>query len=214
MTGEDKSGLRQDWLTKNPHENAVLALWGQTKPYTLAAYEEMYQLAEDLEMHVPSDAMPLDVATPWFDYSAATLEFTANSSEAKLIRIDNPDLDAWGVEHLGWKPIKEQEGLRSSESYLLDTQWAGQDEAYALIDTEENEAQLQYYLDNQDELVKQYNGRVLVIKENKVLGDFDSEIDAITKISKTHKIGTFLVQKCTPGKDEYTHTFHSRVAFS
>lgn len=76
------------------------------------------------------------------------------------------------------------------------------------------EKEFKYYLEHQDELVKQYNGRVIVIKDNEILGDFESEIDAIAEISKTHKIGTFLVQKCTPGEDEYTHTFHSRVAFS
>lgn len=74
--------------------------------------------------------------------------------------------------------------------------------------------EFQYYLDNQKELVKKYAGKVLVIKGQKVIGAFDSEVEAIKETAKTHSLGTFLVQKCEPGKAAYTQTFHSRVAFA
>jgi len=69
-----------------------------------------------------------------------------------------------------------------------------------------------YYLEHQQELVQKYNGKIIVIKDQKVIGIFDSELEAIHEISKEHKLGTFLVQKCEPGKESYTQTYHSRVA--
>ena len=72
----------------------------------------------------------------------------------------------------------------------------------------------QYYLDNQDELVKEYNGKIIVIKDGKVIGVYDSDLEAIEKTSEDHELGTFLVQKCEPGDLSYTQTFHSRVSFA
>jgi hypothetical protein len=70
-----------------------------------------------------------------------------------------------------------------------------------------------YYLANQDELVKKYNGKFIVIKGQMVIGDYDSELDAIQKTAEQHEMGTFLVQKCEPGNQSYTQTYHSRAAF-
>jgi len=73
--------------------------------------------------------------------------------------------------------------------------------------------ELQYYIDHQDELVKKYNGKFIVIKNQKVIGIYDSETDAYFTTQKEHELGTFLIQHCTPGKESYTQTFHSRVYF-
>ena len=75
------------------------------------------------------------------------------------------------------------------------------------------EKEFKYYLDNQDELVKKYNGKVIVIKNCTVIGEYDSNLEAIQETSKEEELGTFLVQKCEPGKDSYTQIFHSRVGF-
>lgn len=72
----------------------------------------------------------------------------------------------------------------------------------------------QYYLDHQEELLKKYKGKVLVIKDHKVIGAFESEMEAVKETSKSHAMGTFLVQKCEPGTDAYSQVFHSRVAFA
>jgi hypothetical protein len=71
-----------------------------------------------------------------------------------------------------------------------------------------------YYLAHQDELVRQYNGRFIVIKDHAVLGSYDDQLQAITETAKNHEIGTFLVQKVEPGPGAYTQTFHSRVTFA
>ena len=70
-----------------------------------------------------------------------------------------------------------------------------------------------YYLEHQEELVKKYNGKFLVIKDCNVIGAYDSELEAVEKTAKEHELGTFLVQKCEPGSESYTQTYHSRVAF-
>jgi hypothetical protein len=75
------------------------------------------------------------------------------------------------------------------------------------------EKEFEYYLNNQNELVKKYNGKVLVIKNCVVVGSYSSEIEAIEKSSKNYEIGTFLVQKCSPGENDYTMRFNSRVSF-
>ena len=73
--------------------------------------------------------------------------------------------------------------------------------------------EFEYFLANQAELVKKYNGRFVVIKNQAVIGVFDDQATAVTETSKSHELGTFLVQKVEPGSDVYSQTFHSRVAF-
>jgi hypothetical protein len=74
------------------------------------------------------------------------------------------------------------------------------------------EKEFKYYLEHQDDLVKKHDGKFVTIKGDKVLGVFDNELEAIEKTSKKEELGTFLVQKVSPGTENYTQTFHSRVA--
>jgi len=78
---------------------------------------------------------------------------------------------------------------------------------------EKLEREFKYYVEHQDKLVEKYNGKFIVIKDCNVIGAFDSELEAIEKTAEKHELGTFLVQKCEPGSDSYTYTYHSRVAF-
>jgi len=71
-----------------------------------------------------------------------------------------------------------------------------------------------FYRANQADLLKKYKGRVVVIKSGNILGDYDDEPTAVRETQKTHELGTFLVQRVTPGDAAYTQTYHSRVAFS
>jgi len=75
------------------------------------------------------------------------------------------------------------------------------------------EKEFEYYLKHQDELVKKYNGKYIVIKDNTVVGAYDSDLEAITITSRKHGLGTFLVQKCEPGTNSYMQTYNSRVTF-
>lgn len=73
------------------------------------------------------------------------------------------------------------------------------------------EKEFQYFLDHQAELVEKFNGKFVVIRDCSVVGAFDSEQEAIKVASAKFQLGSFLVQKCVPGAEGYTQTFHSRV---
>jgi len=79
---------------------------------------------------------------------------------------------------------------------------------------EKLEKEFKYYLEHQEELVKKYNGKFIIIKNREVIGVFDSELEAIEKTAEKYELGTFLVQKCEPGSESYTETYHSRVTFA
>lgn len=71
-----------------------------------------------------------------------------------------------------------------------------------------------YYLANKPDLVAKYNGKVIVIKDRKIIGVYESEIEAVTETQRAHALGTFLVQRVQAGDAATTQTFHSRVAFA
>jgi len=74
--------------------------------------------------------------------------------------------------------------------------------------------EFQYYLDNQNDLIKKYNGKVIVIKNGAVIGAYNSDAEALEETTQTYELGTFLVQKCEPGDNSYKQTYYSRVAFA
>lgn len=71
--------------------------------------------------------------------------------------------------------------------------------------------EFKYYLKNQTDLVKKYNGKFIVLKNEKVIGVYDSHSEAYNETIKKEKLGTFLIQHCFPGSDSYSQTFHSQV---
>jgi len=76
------------------------------------------------------------------------------------------------------------------------------------------EKEFDYYLEHQNELLKKYNNRYLVIIGESVVDDYDNLEDALEQSGKKYKLGTFLIQECTEGDSAYTATFHSRVRFN
>ena len=75
------------------------------------------------------------------------------------------------------------------------------------------EKEFKYFKDHQSELVRKYRGKFIVIKNNSVIGIYESDVEAYNEIKKEHKLGTFLIQHCLPGEDAHKQTFHSRVVF-
>lgn len=53
-----------------------------------------------------------------------------------------------------------------------------------------------FFLSNRADLLKQHRGRVLVIKNHEVIGEFDDEADAVEQTRQNHRLGTFPVAKC------------------
>jgi len=60
--------------------------------------------------------------------------------------------------------------------------------------------EFKYYLDNQEKLLKKYNGKVIVIIGEQVIKAYNSKMP-----------GTFLIIECSPGNDSYTYHQRSRI---
>lgn len=73
------------------------------------------------------------------------------------------------------------------------------------------EKEFNFYLKNQAELVKNYNGKFIVIKNDQIIGVYNSHSEAYNESLKKNTIGSFLIQHCLSGSDSYTQTFHSQV---
>ena len=65
-------------------------------------------------------------------------------------------------------------------------------------------SQFEYYLAHQDELVEQYNGKVIVMVNHEVVGAYASHGEAYWAATESYELGTFMLQLCTPGRDPYT----------
>jgi hypothetical protein len=71
-----------------------------------------------------------------------------------------------------------------------------------------------WYLANQDELVKTYNGKHLVIVDKKVVDAYDTHAAAYLNAEKKYGLGNFILQECTPGNEAYTaHCYTPGVSF-
>ncbi|MEL6803935.1 MAG: hypothetical protein AAFO91_09165 [Bacteroidota bacterium] len=68
--------------------------------------------------------------------------------------------------------------------------------------------ELEFYKSNQEQLVADYRGRFLVIKDAEVKGDYSTEFEALTEAQKEFELGSFLIQEAAPGEDSYTETLH------
>ncbi len=66
--------------------------------------------------------------------------------------------------------------------------------------------ELEYFKTNQDRLVEEHGGKVLVIKGEEVIGVYDSPMDAYLESQKEHELGSFMIQPCKPGPEAYTVT--------
>lgn len=73
--------------------------------------------------------------------------------------------------------------------------------------------ELNFYITNQAELVKKYNGKILVIKEKNIIGVYETPLDAYIEAQKQNELGTFLIQPCEKGPDAYTVTLSPLMAF-
>jgi len=76
------------------------------------------------------------------------------------------------------------------------------------------EKEFQYYLNNQNELVKKYRNQFIIIRGEQVVDAFDSEDEAYFKSEAKYGLGNFFLIKCEPGDDYYTQTYDSRVTFN
>jgi hypothetical protein len=63
---------------------------------------------------------------------------------------------------------------------------------------------LDWYIANQKELAAKYNGKVLLIVDQKLVKAFDSIAEAYAVASSSYVEGTFTLQPCSPDPESYT----------
>ena len=64
-----------------------------------------------------------------------------------------------------------------------------------------------YYLAHQDDLVEEYDGKFIAIKDCVVLGVYGTHLAAFVETVQNHARGTFLIQQVSKGSEIYTSTF-------
>ena len=62
---------------------------------------------------------------------------------------------------------------------------------------------LQYYIDNQAEIVEKYSGRYIVISSKKIQASFSNLVEAVKYAREKFNSGDFQVQLVEPGRDSY-----------
>lgn len=60
-----------------------------------------------------------------------------------------------------------------------------------------------WFVENYDELFKQYGVKFLVVQCKKIIGAYDDVWEAINNTLKTQEYGTFSVQKCDGTPEAY-----------
>lgn len=80
-----------------------------------------------------------------------------------------------------------------------------------MSDSKKLKKEFEYYKKNQKELVEKYEGKFVIIKDQKVQGAYDKEIEAYQAAQEKHALGTFLIQLVERGEESYTQTFYSRA---
>ena len=73
------------------------------------------------------------------------------------------------------------------------------------------DSELSFFKEHQEELVAKYDGHILVLRGQEVVGVYDNALDAYLNAAKTYEPGSFMIQPCSPGPAAYTVTIASSV---
>lgn len=74
--------------------------------------------------------------------------------------------------------------------------------------------ELQFFINNQEALVKLYPDKVLVLRGQEVVGVYDTPLEAYLRAQEKYKLGTFMLQPCLPGPQAYTATISTPQVLS
>ena len=74
--------------------------------------------------------------------------------------------------------------------------------------------EFEFFVENQQRLVDEHGGKVLVIKGREIIGVYDTPLQAYLEAQKEHKIGTFMIQPCRSGPEAYTVTLNSNAIYA
>ena len=76
------------------------------------------------------------------------------------------------------------------------------------------DANYEYYIQNFDSLCTKYLNKHIVIKEQSVIGAYDSFEEAYESTIKTEELGTFLIQFCSKETNNVNHFYSNNVVFA
>lgn len=71
------------------------------------------------------------------------------------------------------------------------------------------EREMEFFVANQDRLVREYPGKVLVIRADNVEGAYESPLRAYLDAQQRFAPGSYMIQPCEPGPGAYTVTIAS-----
>lgn len=76
------------------------------------------------------------------------------------------------------------------------------------------EKEFEFYIRNQEEFLKTYEGKFLIIVGEELKDTYDTFNEAYESAVSQFELGKFLIQQCLPGENSYTQTFHTRAIFN
>lgn len=80
-------------------------------------------------------------------------------------------------------------------------------EGYIMVNKSNKD--FQFFVDNYNSLYAEYGHKFIAIKNQSVLGVFDSMAEALNEVTKTEEPGSFIVQECTGDPSAYTSSIMS-----
>jgi hypothetical protein len=69
----------------------------------------------------------------------------------------------------------------------------------------------EYFLDNTDRFYKEYGHRFLAIKDQNIIGVYETFNDALENTLQKETPGTFLIQECLENREKYVYFFQGNV---
>lgn len=73
------------------------------------------------------------------------------------------------------------------------------------------DADFLYFKDNMTDFYKKYGSRYIAIKNESVLGVYDTFHVALEETLINEKLGTFIVQQCTDNAVNFTYAFQANI---
>lgn len=67
----------------------------------------------------------------------------------------------------------------------------------------------QWFLSNYDKLYREYGDKYLAIKNQEVIGVYNSYIDGVNETKKTEELGSFIIQHCNGDESGYSNFISS-----
>jgi hypothetical protein len=68
----------------------------------------------------------------------------------------------------------------------------------------ERKQDFDFFIEKYKELYNEYGHKFLVIRNQRILGSYDTELEAITDTKKQYPLGSFIVQECNGDESGYT----------